>query len=260
MIKGLAEAARAFHNPDWQSSAERAVRFIREHMWRDGRLLATSKDGHAHLSAYLDDYVFLIDALLELLQLRWNSADLQFALQLAEVVLEHFAATDGGFYFTADDHETLIQRPRPWNDDALPAGNAIAARVFGRLGHLLGDSRYLDACELTLRASWEHLQQSPYGHTGLLLALEEYLQPVEIIVIRGNSRLSAWQQAANQGFQPRRMVFAIPDQATELPGLLAERRPMGEGVAYLCQGFQCQPPVLTLDSLQLEMNASVRGE
>jgi hypothetical protein len=250
MIKGMAQAAQSFDAPECLESAERALDFIRTQMWRDGRLFATSKDGRAHLAAYLDDYVFLIDAILELLQLRWHSDDLRFAMQLADVVLNHFADPDGGFFFTADDHETLIQRPKPMNDDALPAGNAIAAKVFGRLGHLLGETRYLDATEHTLKNAWNGMQQSPYGHTGLLLALEEYLYPVETIVIRGTENLKTWHQAVGRGYAPRRMVFAIPDSCESLPGLLEDRKAAPGGIAYICEGTSCQPPITSLAELE----------
>jgi len=78
MIKGLAIAARVLHRPDLADAAADAVDFIRRSLWRDGRLLAAYKDGRAHLQAYLDDYVFLADALLELMQTAgaaaiWNS-------------------------------------------------------------------------------------------------------------------------------------------------------------------------------------------
>ncbi len=250
MIKGLAQAARAFDEPRFQASAEQCLNFIRQQMWYKERLYATCKDGHAHLSAYLDDYAFLIDAILELLQLRWNSDDMNFALQLADMVLEHFAAPEGGFYFTADDHETLIQRPKPLNDDALPAGNAIAAKVFNRLGHILGETRYLDAAENTLKAASNAMQQSPYGHTGLLLALEEYLNPVTTIIIRGDQTLRDWQETIGKDYQPRQMVFAIPDNCHDLPGLLGERIPAQGGIAYLCTGMSCQPPITDIGQLK----------
>jgi uncharacterized protein YyaL (SSP411 family) len=169
------------------------------------------------------------------------------------VVLEHFSDPDGGFYFTADDHETLIQRPKPLTDDSLPAGNAIAAKVFGRLGHLLGDTRYLDAAENTLKAAWNPIQQGPYGHTGLLLALEEYLNPVETLVIRGSpSELKNWQHAIPRSYAPRRLQFAIPDDATALPSLLQERKPADGGIAYRCQGTRCLPPITSVEDLKRE--------
>ena len=145
MIQGMAVAARVHQaRGSPESSAARALDFIRSELWNDGRLLATFKDGRAHLRAYLDDYVFLADAIVELLQYRWRSADVQLATELLDGVLEHFAdAERGAFFFTADDHEALMHRSKTFNDESLPNGNAVAARVFGRLGHLLGDSRYL---------------------------------------------------------------------------------------------------------------------
>ncbi len=252
MIKGMTQAARIFAQPAYRQSAQAALGFIHDRLWRDGRLLATCKDGRAHLNAYLDDYVFLIDAILEHLQTEWDSDQLQFALQLAEAVLAHFADPAGGFYFTADDHEPLIQRPKPLSDDALPAGNAIAAKVFGRLGHLLGEPRYLEAAERTLQAAWPAMQRSPYGHTGLLSALEETLYPVETLILRGDDDLPQWLAETARGYAPRRMVFAVPDRTGELPGLLAQRRAPDHGgcVAYLCRGTQCQAPVGDLDSLR----------
>ncbi len=135
VIRGMAMAGRLLARSDFVDSAERALDFIQAHLWRDGRLLAVHKDGQSRLNAYLDDYAFLIDGVLELQQCRQREGDLDFALALAEVLLDHFEdRTSGGFYFTADDHETLIQRPKPPHDDALPSGNGIAAQVLLKLG------------------------------------------------------------------------------------------------------------------------------
>ena len=155
-------AARVLHRPELGAAAARAVDFIREHLWREGRLLATYKDGRAHLPAYLDDYAFLVDALLELLQTRWRSSDLAFARELTDAVLSRFEDTaQGGFFFTAIDHEQLIHRSKSYSDDALPSGNGVFASVLCRLGVLLGDMTYLNAAERTLRAAWPSLLEYP---------------------------------------------------------------------------------------------------
>ncbi len=252
MIRGLAIAGRHLGDPRFADSATRALDFIRATLWRNGRLLATYKDGHAHLDAYLDDYVFLADAILELLQLRWRSEDLDFAIELVEAVLAHFADPAGGFFFTADDHESLIQRPKPLGDDSLPAGNAVAAKVLGRLGHLLGETRYLDAAEATLRAAWQPLQEAPWGHTGLLVALEEYLQPPDLVVLRGRdeTELAAWQTQLARDYAPRRLCFTIPADAGDLPGLLAERPADDTTTAWVCSGTSCQPPLTSVEAVK----------
>ncbi len=250
MIKGMARAGRLLQRPEFIHSAELALTFIHATLWEDGRLLATYKDGKAHLPAYLDDYAYLIDGILELLQARWNRADLAFAQALAEVLLTHFEDQErGGFFFTADDHEALIHRPKPLSDDSTPSGNGIAAHVLGRLGHLLGEPRYVQAAERTLKLAWASIQASPYAYTTLLLALEEHLNPPQTLVLRGKpDAMAEWEDMARATYAPRRLCFAIPGDATDLPELLKERVPRGKVTAYVCTGTTCSAPADSLEA------------
>ncbi|MEO7404163.1 MAG: thioredoxin domain-containing protein, partial [Burkholderiales bacterium] len=113
-IAGMARAGIVFSRPEWIASARRAMDFLQRRLWQDGRLLATYKDDRAHLSAYLDDYATMIAALLELAQAGAFAADdLAFAQSLADVLLAQFEDPEsGGFFFTANDHEQLIHRPK----------------------------------------------------------------------------------------------------------------------------------------------------
>jgi uncharacterized protein YyaL (SSP411 family) len=252
MIKGMAVAGRRLENSAFIASAERALGFVRENLWVDGRLLATCKDGKAHLMAYLDDYVFLADGVLALLEARWNDDDLQLLIALMDAVLEHFSAENGGFYFTADDHEKLIQRPRPWMDEATPSGNGIAAQVLLRLGYVLGETRYLDAAEATLRASWHDVRGFPHAHNALLTAAEEWLYPTETVVLRGpQTALDEWVSALAADYAPRRLVLAIPENAVSLPGALAAYPAPATGVAaHVCREGRCLAPLSNLPDLQ----------
>jgi hypothetical protein len=260
MIRGMAIAARALEREDLAISATHALDFIRGTLWHEGRLLATCMEGRAHLNAYLDDYVYLADAILELQQLRFSAAELSFARELMEVVLRHFADdASGGFYFTSDDHEILIHRTKTFADDATPSGNGIAARVLLRLGHLLGEARYLTAAEATLRAAWVALTQYPAGHLSLLGALEELLSPPEIVVLRGDSRtIEGWQRALARFYAPHRMLLAIPADATDLPSALADKTPRAAPVAYICHGSTCSSPIDSLDALSDQLREGTR--
>jgi uncharacterized protein len=257
MIRGLAIAARALDRPELGVAAGRALEFIRRTMWRDGRLLATYKDGRAHLNAYLDDYACLADAVLELQQVRFRAAELEFGRSLLEVVLAHFADPEaGGFYFTSDDHETLIHRSRTFGDDATPSGNGIAALVLQRFGHLLGEPRYLEAAERTLRAAWPALERYPQSHVSLITALEELLQPPEIVILRGEpAAIESWQRALARLYAPRRLVLAIAASEGGLPAALADKAPRGEAVAYVCRGSSCSAPMESLDALLTHLRA-----
>jgi uncharacterized protein YyaL (SSP411 family) len=254
VIKGLAIAARALHRPDLADAAGAAVDFIHRALWRDGRLLATYKDGRAHLNAYLDDHAFLADALLELLQTRWRSRDLEFLQALVEVMLARFDdPAGGGFFFTASDHESLIHRSKTFGDESIPAGNGIAASVLGRLGYLLGEPRYLKAAERTLKAGWSLMREFPQAHLSMVSALEDYLRCAEVIIMRGSAaELRRWTRAlrAAQTAAPARMIFAIPADAPDLPPALMAKHAIGEAVAYLCTGTTCSAPYTDLVSLE----------
>lgn len=253
MIKGIAMAGKHLKNPDFIASASRALDFIWQKMWKNQRLLASYKDGHAHLPAYLDDYAFLIDAILTLLEVRWRDDDLNFAIALADTLLLHFEdQQNGGFFFTANDHETLIQKPKPLMDEAIPAGNAIACYVLNRLGHLLGETRYLQAAERTLKYSWSAIVQLPSAYNTLLNALEEYLSPPEIIILRGaQNEMTTWQTLCSTGFNPHRLTFAIPNTVTQLPGILSNTTAKSPHVtAYFCKEHQCSAPIENLSEFQ----------
>ncbi len=245
MIKGLAIAARVLERPDLSDAAGAAVDFVHRRLWRDGRLLATYKDGRAHLPAYLDDYAFLADALLELLQTRWRSSDLQFARQLADVLLAQFEDPQaGGFFFTAVDHEHLIHRSKSFSDDSVPAGNGVAVSVLCRLGLMLGELRYVDAAERALKAAWNGVRDYPQAHMSLINALQDFLAPMQILVIRGDAdSAGSWAREYGAEYAPSRMIFAIPSGAAGLPPALAAKEALDGTVAYLCTGMTCSAPM-----------------
>ncbi len=251
-IRGLAIAGRALEREEFIDAAATAVDFLSAKLREDGRLFAVHTRGESKFDAYLDDYAFLLDAILELLQARWSSRHLAFAAALADTLLEHFADREaGGFWFTADDHEPLIIRPKPFADEAVPSGNGIAAYALQRLGCLLGETRYLAAAEATLRAAWPAISEYAHGHATLLAALEEAVNEPEIIVIRGDAgEIGRWSASAARLYAPRRLVFAIPADVDDLPGALAERKPQaGQAVAYRCLGQHCELPVTSWEAL-----------
>ena len=244
MIKGMAHAGRMLDEPAWLASAQRAVDFIRATLWRNGRLLATCKDGKAHLNAYLDDYAFLLDALLELLQAEFRTSDLEFARALADVLLEQFEdPQQGGFFFTSHDHEKLIHRPKPGHDNATPSGNGIAAFALQRLGHLSGETRYLDAAERALALYYPALAQQPTGFASLLMALQEYLAPPQIVILRGTPGAgAAWRRQLSRHYWPATLILTLEGELAGLSETLA--KPVSQEVsAWVCQGTACLPAI-----------------
>jgi len=245
MIAGIARAARYLDAAPLIGLADNALDFLHKAAWRDGRLHAKAGSDAARFPAYLDDHAFLLDALLECLQCRWSERDIAWAIQLADAMLERFEDRDhGGFFFTAHDHERLPQRPKPWTDESVPSGNGIAARALLRLGHLIGETRYLDGAERTLRAGYSTMQQMPQACASLLRALHHFLHPASHVVVRyaGDAEEGAWR-AADRAGPDRAETYFIPGSATGLPGTLAAQTHASGGVAYVCRGTSCLPPV-----------------
>jgi len=251
MIRGLAVASRALDRPDFAAAASGAVDFLRSRCMQDGRLYAAWKDGRARFPAYLDDHAFLLDGILELLQTRWRSADLDFARLLADALLERFQDRErGGFWFTAEGQDPPLYRPKGFADEATPSGNGVAAFALARLGWLLGETRYLDAAERSLRGGWASIRRSPQAHTMMLTALEEHLSPPQVVILRGAAAdLPAWSSSLAMLYAPRRLVFAIPAEEPALPEALAGKRPRASTVAYICEGPQCSEPIEELPRL-----------
>ena len=248
-IKGLARAGRVLHHPDWITAAQQAIDFIREKLWVSGRLLATCKGDVAHLNAYLDDYAFLLDALLELMQAEYRPVDMAFAEDLAEALLEEFEAEEGGFYFTGHSHEVLIHRPKQGYDNATPSGNGIAAFALQRLGHALGETRYLQAAERTLKAFDSIMQRNPAACVNLMTALEEYMQPPTVIILRGNKTgMAEWRGALDKIHMPDTLCFSLGAALVDLPQALT-RKYTEEVNAWICKGVKCLPPINRLDEL-----------
>jgi hypothetical protein len=268
MIHGMAVAGRLLEQPQYTESAKRAACYLKNVCWKNNRLFASVKDGKASLNAYVDDYAFLIYGLLELLQNQWDNELYRWALQLADKLLSDFEdANYGGFYFTSHQHEDLIQHVKSFSDDAIPAGNAIAALALNRLGYLSGIPRYIDAAKNCLRSAWNAINQAPISHCALLNALREHLTPPNILIIRDpiiehvNNQVDNeknWQQVTQQYYLPDTLVYTIPNDQTPHPSLA--EKVSGEkntAIAYPCHGFLCHDPIKNLPELKtwLENNS-----
>ena len=251
MIAGLARASRALAEPRWADLAFAAADSIRRTQFKDGRLLATRRGERSHLNAYLDDYAFLLVALLELMQTRFRRSDYEWARSLADTLLAEFEDRQaGGFWFTSHDHEALLQRQKPGPDNATPSGNGMAAQGLLRLGHLAGELRYVEAAERAVRAFGGSIAQSPGGFSTLLAAMQEIETPPTTVIIAGEAeRCAALQAALEKRYRPQVAIFDMGD--TSLPSELAKgAAPSGGASAWVCRGTHCLPPVSSLEEIE----------
>ena len=185
MIAALAEAGAVLGRDDHLDAARRCAEFVWTQMRSgDGRLRRSWKDGEARLGAYLEDYAYLVEALLTLyeatFEVRWFDA----ARQTADLMIELFADSEhGGFFTTAHDHERLIARRKDVDDHPIPSGNSSAAYGLLRLAALTGEREYerhaVGVFRLLHRAAARH----PHGLAHLLRAMDFHFASVKEVAL-----------------------------------------------------------------------------
>jgi uncharacterized protein YyaL (SSP411 family) len=182
MIAAYADASRIFKDEHYRQAAVKAADFILARLREPGgRLLRTYRAGQAKLPAYLEDYAFLIHGLLRLHAATAEPRWLAQARSLTDRMLVDFSdKEDGGFFFTASDHESLLARPKDPYDGALPGGNSMAVLDLLDLQRATGEQRYLDAAKRTLESFRAPLEENPSAMPMMLLAIEEYLDAVSV--------------------------------------------------------------------------------
>ncbi|CAN5490545.1 thioredoxin domain-containing protein [soil metagenome] len=257
MLAAFADAGRILDRRDYLDIAVKNAEFARDNMVEGGRLLHVWKDGRATVAGLLEDYAYYGTGLVALYRATLEPQWLEWALELAEVMVTHFHDADnGGFFSTADDAEKLIVRPKDFFDGAVPSGNAASAEL------LLVLSRYTD------RRDWEELaanslkpmlvgmKQQPNGF-GLMLAVVDRLLagPREIAIFgeRGEESTERMLQSIHGRYLPN-TVLALAEGAddpltTRLPFLQGRDRVEGKATAYVCESGVCKLPVTTVEAL-----------
>jgi uncharacterized protein len=191
----------------------------------------------------------LLDALIECLQANYRTEDLTFAEDLAEVLLTDFESEEGGFYFTSHSHEALIHRPKQGYDNATPNGNGIAAVALQRLGHILGEPRYLQTAERTLKAFDRSMASNPAACASLCHALQEFLTPPGIVIVRGApEQMAIWRARIQEYYYPHYLFFYLDENVKNLPQTL-QRIFTKDVNAWVCKGVVCSPNINDLQQL-----------
>lgn len=264
MAKAFAEAARVFEEPRYRTAAVQALDFILKTNQVNGRLLRSYKDGQARFNAYLEDYAYVIDALIAVYEATFETKWLQEAHRLTDIMLAQFwDDKEGGFFFTSQDHEELIARNKDFSDNATPAGNSVAVDVLLRLHLLLNNDSYRDKAVKTLNLLAQAMERFPGGFGHLLCALDFYLGHAKEIAIIGEPQASdtaALLAVIYRQYLPNKVVAcaAANDQnATTIIPLLAHRPAVGgKATAYVCENFACQQPVTSSEELSKQLYKS----
>ncbi|HET6457927.1 MAG TPA: thioredoxin domain-containing protein, partial [Nitrosopumilaceae archaeon] len=255
MISAFVKGFKISEQKRFLEAAEKCVNFIQEKLTKNGELLRTYKDGQAKLKAYLDDYAYFTNALLDLFETNPNKKYLELAIYYTDYLLEHFwDENEKNFFFTADNHEQLIIRTKNIYDLSLPSGNSVAANTFLRLYHLTQNNRYLDVSVKIMESLSTMAAENPFGFGQLLIVMYLYLKnPTEITLL--NEENHEIYTNLTKRFLPESILVTIQkaeylEDLKKYPFFAGKEYDKTKTKVFVCKNFTCSLPLYSLTEIE----------
>ena len=260
-IEALAGAGRVLGREDFVTAATAAAEFTRRELLRDGKLLRRYRSGEARHAAGLADYAYLIGGLLELYHSGGELWTLQFAGELADVILVQFAAPNGSLYDTPGGQADLIMRTSELFDSAEPSGTAAAILGLLRLGRSVGNREWQDAAMRALSAVTATAAAQPTAAPLIAVAADlAGAPPVEVVLAGEWEHTAPLRRELARHYLPDAVVVHLQPAAADwwrqrhpAVGAMVDAGPGAR--AYVCRDFTCDLPVSTADELSRQLEA-----
>jgi uncharacterized protein YyaL (SSP411 family) len=253
-IGALAEAGRGFGRDDFLEAAQAAVEFVLDEMVTARGLIRSYSDGPAHVPAFLEDYAYMVEALVLLYEATFSAKRLDMAIELADELLSRFVDPESGTLFDTQPGGDLIVRPRSLFDNPIPSGNSSAAMALLRLAAFTGEPKYERAALQGLRAGADIMPRAPLAVPYLLCALDlSESAPIQVAIVgRDEPETHEMVRRIFSTYLPNRAI-AVGDPG-ETPLLQDRVRLNGRPTAYVCEHFSCKLPVTDPAALEAQLS------
>ncbi|MBL8803580.1 MAG: thioredoxin domain-containing protein [Planctomycetes bacterium] len=256
MISGLAQSYQVLGDERYLAAARGAANYVLEGMRQsDGALLATARHGKAKLNAYLDDYAFVIQGLIDLYESDFDPRWIHEALALNRVLDERFwDSENGGWFTTGSNHEQLIARLKSPHDGALPAGGSVQALNLLRLAELTGRGSLAQRAEAAIKSVGALANRYPAAFSQLFIAVDFLAASPRELVVAGelsDARTQDFLRTIRGRFAPQRVVALADARADRetMPVLDGKSAGAAGPRVYVCRNYACQRPAESLAEL-----------
>ncbi len=248
-ISGFCRGFQITGNEKYREAAVKAARFIKKEMYRDERLLHSYRNGKTSDGEFLEDYAYLIPALIDLYEITYDFGWIELASRLAERAVGQFADESGRFYLAPDDQKDHFMRPSDVHDGAIPSPGSVLIQGLIRLSVITGNEKLRRQAEKSLGVLAGNIEQLPYAMVAAVQALFMlFSEQVEIVVVGTESR-GVFMDQIFKFYHPNR-VIVVSDNGSENIPLLEGRESSGPTAAYICRNFVCEAPAGTLNELR----------
>ncbi len=260
MISALAKAAQAFNNNNYMETAIKAYSFIEKYLTeQDGKLIHRFRDGESGLPAHIDDYAFIINALIDLYETTFEIKYLKQAIKLNEILMEDFwDQQSSGFYFTSSTSEELIARQKDVYDGAIPSGNSVALLNLIRLSRFTANIYDEKKASALVKYFSSYISKSPSAFCMFMCGLDFLFSSSTEIVIVTNQNDKLTEDGINfirSIYNPNKIVILksndLNKDFVELLSFTEDMKIIENNTTfYVCRDYSCNQPVNTLGELE----------
>jgi uncharacterized protein YyaL (SSP411 family) len=255
MISAFAKGYRVSHNKSFLQAAENGISFIENNLIIDKKLLRTYKNGTAKIQAYLEDYSYLINALLDVFEINPKLEYLERAKTFASYLIDHFwDSAHNSFFMTGDTHEKLIVRPKSNYDLSIPSGNSIAAYSFLRLFHLTQEKKFFDISLKIMEYHASMAAENPFGFGHLLNTIFMHMQKPNEITILNPKNIDIYKFLMGS-FLPESILVTVYDKnqlqnLSYLPFFSGKEFKEDRTTVFICKDFTCSLPLASISEIE----------
>ena len=256
MIAALSQAAAVFQDTDMLEMAKKALLFIEEKLYENGRLQARYRQGEAKFHAYLDDYAFLSWAYLSLYEAGADRKNLEKALATCQEMEDLFwDAESGGFFFSGSDSEQMIVQEKEVVEGGLPSGNSIASFVYAKLALMTANTHYEKRLNELLSIFHNEIKEAPASTPSLMRSLLLTHYPSQQVLVFGKEK-ARFLEKLQTAYLPN-VVTLMADDAADLADLAPYTSDYpnnpGQTMIYVCQNFTCQRPTTDMQEAMAQI-------
>jgi len=258
MISAFLSGYRITDDSKYLDVAKKSIDFFESNFEKNHILHRTFKNGIPKLNGYLDDYANMANASIDMFENTSRPKYLLFAINLTNYLITHFwDDSTKGFFFTADNHEKLIIRPKNNYDLSMPSGNSVAAYVLLRLYHITQNKQFLEITKKIIESQAMSAAENPFAFGYLLNVLYLYYQkPTEITII--NDSNAELVSILRKKFLPDSIMVLVKDEKdlavlSKHPFFSGKEFQQNKTSVFVCKNFSCSLPLSNLSEIEKEL-------
>ncbi len=258
MVSAFLSGYRITGNSKYLDAAKQSIDFFESNFEKNRILHRTFKNAEPKLNGYLDDYAYMANASIDMFENTSQPKYLLFAINLVNYLITHFwDDSTNGFFFTSDNHEKLIMRPKNNYDLSMPSGNSVAAYVLLKLYHITQNKQFLEIVKKIIESQSISAAENPFAFGYLLNVFYLYYQkPTEITII--NDKNSELISSLRKKFLPESIMVLVENQSnlealSKHPFFSGKEFQNDKTTVFVCKNFSCSLPLSDLSEIEKEL-------